>query len=1114
MIVLVVGMHRSGTSMVARTLHGMGMNLGKSVDTTPHPANKNGHWEHADVWQSQEKLLIDFGREWHSCPGPLPANWLAWPETQATIDCFTEIAHAEIACHGNWLVKDPRSSLLLPLWSEVANRLKVELRVLHIFRDCEEVASSLHARQGMPKALAYRIWQEHQKSIERDSKGLICARFDHSDIMRTPQSQLAGMGAFCQLPNPQQLAAACVHLVEQELWHQRNGSDASPPSTETPPAARETAQPALMDCGRVLIVMRTRWRLHFLPRALRSVLSQTYRNWFLQVVNDGGPEHLVESEIAPYRHLFEGRLHILHLSVQRGMEAASNAAIAAQDSEFITIHDDDDTWQPEFLSRMTQWLQEKGASACVSRSHLVLETWHEDHYQIRERTPFGPDLDHITEKDLQSRNLFPPVALLFRRKAIEKIGNFHEGLPALGDWHFNKRLAQIEPLTVCPEHLANWHHRLPQGGAPNSPRGDHLRSYEFVRNWPQTAPLPDFFPQARQVTLWVQEHQLDGFEKKSLPAQGDRPLAAGLYLIGLNLKQGNPSLNFHYSTDASLSLRHSTPLDCASPNRTWLLLNAPVPLQTFGLSHSGDDFQPITGEQLTIRLADPLPSLGDMSRAPRLPDVLGIGAQRSATTWLHTVLQSHPDIWSWGIKEFHQFDWDGTDPESGQFRQTQALAILSKNAIATGDPARDDAVRMALRHGFPVSGPWENYSASIAAAPPHQLVCDFTPAYATLHADKIAEIIRVMPDVKVIFIMRDPVTRALSGALHHLQRSGVQTPTETELNAACDAAFNVARTDYLQTLGAWEKALPAKQLLVMFHEDLAQNPVQWINQVCDFLQIAPLPTAKVHPFAHEQINGVHHHGLSWPMLARVKARLSHRWLPMLIELEPRFGEPVRQWRLAAQARLKSMDLACSPEDEECTAQAILDRYLPLFPRCGIILEIGPGHGRWSERLATLDGLLVCCDISPHCLDATRQRLTGRGRLRTHLCADNDLPADLTARVDAIWSYGCFVHLSAKQCQSYLQEIARVLVPGGHAVIHHADNRNGIGDFLRQKLRGLPGDESGWRSSVSAKAFALWAERAGLHVVRQEAGAGHNNEVIGVPRFGDCITVVQRHRPVR
>lgn len=1151
MIILVVGMHRSGTSMVARALHGMGMNLGEKVDIDPHPANPNGHWEHSEVWQAQENLLTDLGREWHSSPGPLPARWLQWPQAQTTLDLFSEIAQSEISLHGNWLVKDPRSSLLLPMWSALADRLQLELRILHVFRDREEVASSLHARQGMPHALACRIWNEHQLAIERDSKGLAYARFEHCDIMHTPKTQLAGMGAFCGLPEPQSRASDCAHLIEQELWHQRKNETPSQLPIVHDPVPANNTHGTPTDRGKVLIVMRTRWRLDLLPRALRSVLAQTYPHWSLQVVNDGGPVHLVESELAPYRHLFEGRLHILHLPTQRGMEAASNAGIAAQDSEFIAIHDDDDSWRPEFLEQMTHCLDTHNAMAGVSRTEIVRETWHNGRYVSTERTPFGPELDQITLEDLSSRNLFPPIAMLFRRKALHKVGCFHEGLPALGDWHFNKRLAQIEPIPVCPQVLATWHLRKEHKDAPNSPLLDHMRSFEFVNAWPKAEPLPEYFSNARQVVMWCDANSIDSVQRMQLPSEHDSPTPPGLYLLGLDLPASDKTLNFHYSSQLSLTLRQSVPMNCTRTDRTWILLNAPEPLRAFGLSETAGEVQPIPASHTLLRLADPLPSLNDFASRPRLPDVICIGAQRSGTTWLHAALQSHPSIWSWGIKEFHQFDWDGTDPDLGAFRQMQALTLLGQYAPATGAPEREQAVRMALRHAFPVSGTWENYSASIEFAPPEQLACDFTPAYATLDEHRVAEIVRAMPDVKLIFILRDPVTRSLSGALHELQRVGVNNPDETQLLAACESPFNVLRTDYLRTLDIWESALPPDQMLVIFHEDLASDPVQWINQVCDFLRIAPLPAPKLDDLGQEHLNAVDPHGLPWPLLARVKADLSRRWLPMMVTLEQRYGEPVRQWRLAAEARIRSADLAsCGSgaarensldnnlaqwdyldpwhgEGDQWDGQAkacgvsyeqwkhcLFEHYLTLLPRQGTVLEIGPGHGRWTEQLANLDGLIVCCDISPNCLDACRQRLAGRARLRTHVCSECDLPDDLSARVHAVWSFDCFVHMDPDQCRIYLREIARVLVPGGHAVIHHADRPGGImGRLVR--AWGRPDDRrAGWRSNVRSLSFRRWAQSAGLRVISQESRwpldpHDPNGAQVGVPRFGDCITVLQR-----
>ena len=1156
MIIVIVGMHRSGTSMVARALHGMGANLGERLDVSPHPANPNGHWEHADVWPAQENLLIDFGREWHASPGPLPHRWLDWPEVRTTVERFATMACKEISRNGHWLVKDPRTSLLLPLWSEVANRLGVQLRVLHVFRDREEVAASLHARQAMPQVLARQIWTEHQQAIVRDAHGWPCLRFEHHAIMRDPVAQLAAMGEFCGMPNAAERALACAALVEHGLWHQRHAGGTDLPAAAVSPMFMPTVTTPVVpaDLGRVLIVVRTRWRLHLLPRALRSVLAQTYRNWVVQVVNDGGPVQLVEDEVAPYRHLFEGRLNILHRSHQSGMEAASNVGMAALDSDFIAIHDDDDAWRPEFLERMTLWLETSGAKAAVSRCHVVREAWNGERYVPAERALFGPELASLTSEDLRLRNLFPPIALLFRRSVLEQVGGFEEALPALGDWHFNKRLAQIAPVSVCPHDLAMWHLRLPQVGAPNSALVDHRRSYEYVRAWPEPSVLPSFFAQARQVVLHGAAARLEGFIHDRLDDAAVSPLAPGLYLIGLVLPEAGKDLNFHYSCGDALTLRESAPLLCAGTGPTWVLLNAAQPIRAMGVAVPESEVTPLPAGSVKVRLADPLPCLDDLAGSPRLPDVLCIGAQRAGTTWLHELLQSHPKVWPWSIKEFHQFDWDGVEPGVGAFRQLQALAVVQAHADATGCQDRDLAVRMALRHAFPVGGAWENYAASVAAAPHDLLVCDFTPAYATLDERKVAEVTKVMPGVKVIFILRDPVVRAVSGALHQLQRAGEPLPDEAQLQTACDAESNVLRTDYLRALALWEAALPVGQLLVLFHEDLAQDPVQWVSRVCDFLEIGSLPESVVLRHASALLNTGDLLGVPWPVLARVKARLSSRWLPMLQELESRFGEPVRQWRLAAQSRIRAAELAAqgasaaganSVENnlaqwdcldpwvgggDQWTGQALacgvsydewkealLARYLPLLLRQGTVLEIGPGHGRWSERLVTTTGLLVCCDISPNCLDACRQRLLGRGRLRTHVSMGNDLPVDLTAQVDAVWSYDCFVHLDAQQCQNYLREIARVLQPGGHAIIHHANRPGRLArwrDWLQQRVSGsVGGARTGWRSDVDARAFGFWALAAGLKVVCQESrweeAASGGRRFFGVPRFGDCITVMRR-----
>lgn len=1178
MIILVVGMHRSGTSLVARGLHAMGVNLGSRIDTAPHPGNPHGHWEHIDIWRSQERLLIGFGREWHSSPGPLPARWLEWPDTRATIDRFATLAAAELAAHGHWLVKDPRSSLLIPLWREVARQVGAELRILRIVRAADDVAASLSARNDMPRDRALRIWTDHQRSIDHDAVGLAVQPVHYDDVLREPLAAFTTMGAFCGLPDAAGRAPVAAALVDPQLCHHRPAGPGGAVTPETVAAQREST--GLPDLGRVLIVMRTRWRLHMLPRAIRSVLAQTYPHWFLHIVNDGGPPHLVENEVAPYRHLLEGRLRILHRERQHGMEAASNAGIAAEPGDYIVIHDDDDSWLPEFLERTIGRLHATGEMAVVSRSRLVRESWDEAGYTPRRIDEFGPLVDRVSAADLARCNHFPPIAFVFRRRTYDEVGPFHEGLPALGDWQFNRRVAALHPIGVLPESLANWHLREPSDRAPNSPRGDHWRCEPCVRAWPDPTPAPEFFGQARQVRLWDHGPTLFGMPWRTLAphAPADAPLLpAGLLLIrlppGASFGEGGREAALFYRTGTACSRDDSVPFVARRDEPVTLLVNARQPILELAIGGPAVDDANLLSLPAgceAMRLADPIRTLDDFAGRPRLPDVLCIGAQRSGTTWLHAVLQEHPRIWTCGIKEFHHFDQDGGDAAIGAFRQRQALAML----VTAGSPdadGRDRRVRMAVRHGFPAAHSWENYAAIFESAPTDRLACDFTPAYASLDESTVAEIVRVMPEVKVIFMLRDPVTRAVSGGLHQLRREGVGSPTAAQVLAACESPANVLRTDYLRTLDIWQRHLPADRLLVLFHDDIACDPAALVARTCAFLGIEPLHGEALERAGSFAPGKGSDDALAAPEMARVKAALSRRWLPMLVELERRCGEPVGQWRLAAERRIRAADAVAigdgaglehtvhnnlvqwdardpwTGDGDAWDGQAracgvpyadwkagIMARYLPLFPRQGTIVEIGPGHGRWSEFLVDHAGLLVLCDIAPNCLDACRQRLTGRGRLRTHLARSADLPADLTTAVDAIWSYDCLVHVAAEECRSYLAEIARVLRPGGVAVLHHAGGPTGglfgaaallarwIGPGRRPQARpdeaareATPDEsaERGWRSPLSCADVKAWARAAGLAVVRQESQwtwrSPHGRVRIGVPRFGDCITVLRK-----
>jgi SAM-dependent methyltransferase len=213
--------------------------------------------------------------------------------------------------------------------------------------------------------------------------------------------------------------------------------------------------------------------------------------------------------------------------------------------------------------------------------------------------------------------------------------------------------------------------------------------------------------------------------------------------------------------------------------------------------------------------------------------------------------------------------------------------------------------------------------------------------------------------------------------------------------------------------------------------------------------------------------------------------------------------------------------ACGVPYERWKASVVPWLVAPHLPPRATVLEIGPGRGRWSALLAPEVGRLVLVDLSPSCLEACRARLAGHRNVECWRTDGAGLPPGLDGTVDLVWSFDVFVHLDAATIAAYLREAARVLRPGGTAVLHHAGRRHATLPLGGLRHLGTPGriayrwlsmgaaeTVDGWRSNVSARLFAGLAAAAGLEVVRQESRWGPAGE-FGVPRHGDRISTLRR-----
>ena len=161
-VFVVLGMHRSGSSLAAKLLRDLGVGLGGPL-MSGNISNPEGYFEHVGVVDAHEAAMREMGISWDTCwtvsrESPnLPSK--AREDTRVRLET---IVAAELEANaGAWGFKDPRTLRFLPLWIEIFEDLGVEPVWLLCVRDPRAVAASLFARDRIPLVIGELLWIEH-----------------------------------------------------------------------------------------------------------------------------------------------------------------------------------------------------------------------------------------------------------------------------------------------------------------------------------------------------------------------------------------------------------------------------------------------------------------------------------------------------------------------------------------------------------------------------------------------------------------------------------------------------------------------------------------------------------------------------------------------------------------------------------------------------------------------------------------------------------------------------------------------------------------------------------------------------------------------------------------
>lgn len=226
--VLVLGMHRSGTSAITSLVGQLGPELGDPGDLmAPNEANQSGYWESTKLAEFQESLLEKLGGDWKTPP----VLQLGWEKDQRLVRRVGLARRTFRQVYGDaeqWVWKDPRTVLLLPFWRRA---LRFDPIVVGIFRNPLEVADSLAARDEMPKSHALRLWETYNRALLANARGLPAFMTSYEDLVDDPVAMarelstfLEGQGLTVRRTGDDTLRS-CVDSALRHNVHHASGAD-------------------------------------------------------------------------------------------------------------------------------------------------------------------------------------------------------------------------------------------------------------------------------------------------------------------------------------------------------------------------------------------------------------------------------------------------------------------------------------------------------------------------------------------------------------------------------------------------------------------------------------------------------------------------------------------------------------------------------------------------------------------------------------------------------------------------------------------------------------------------------------------------------------------------
>ena len=271
------------------------------------------------------------------------------------------------------------------------------------------------------------------------------------------------------------------------------------------------------------------------------------------------------------------------------------------------------------------------------------------------------------------------------------------------------------------------------------------------------------------------------------------------------------------------------------------------------------------------------------------PDFLCVGAHKSGTTWLYQQLDSHPDFWMPPIKELHYLD------QLSRVQRTSSPRCRDERDLRFLENIRSLSAEQHMD--------LERY-AQLFEPKASLLSGDISPNYSTLSDGVIRRVVGYFPNLKVIFLARDPVERVWSHLSMEVRYRQIEPFDATDID---QVDRNLLRRGMLlrsypsAIVARWKRNVHPDRFRIYFFDDLKRSPTELRCSILRFLGADPDKFATANPSCGGPSGQLKANYNSWagmeklPLTDKVRSHLAQFFKKELKTCAARLGGAAKSW---------------------------------------------------------------------------------------------------------------------------------------------------------------------------------------------------------------------------